>query len=120
MILIKLKRAYEDPSQDDGYRILVDKFWPRGISKEDAEIDEWLKEIAPTDTLRNVFHESDDFSSFKTQYKEQLKTTKRKEACQKILDKAKEGGVTLVFTSKNEKENNAVVLKEFLEEMNRL
>lgn len=116
-MVIKLKRAYEDPSPEDGYRILVDKFWPRGISKEDAKIDEWLKEIAPSDTLRENFHESGNFSSFKSQYKEQLKADKRQEACRKILDKAEKGDVTLVFSSKNEEENNAVVLKEFLKGM---
>lgn len=115
--MIKLKRAYEEPNPEDGYRILVDKFWPRGISKEDAKIDEWLKEIAPSDTLRDDFHESGDFSSFKSQYKEQLRADKRQEACRKILDKAEEGEVALVFSSKNEEENNAVVLKEFLEEI---
>lgn len=116
-MVIKLKRAYDDPSPDDGCRILVDKFWPRGVSKEEAEIDEWLKDIAPSDTLRDNFHQSHDFSTFKAQYKEQLKADKRQEACQKILDKAEEGDVTLIFASKNEQENNAVVLKEFLEEM---
>lgn len=116
MIVIKLKRAYEKLNDEDGYRILVDKLWPRGLSKEDAKIDEWLKEIAPTDTLRKKFHESKDFSAFKAQYKKQLQANKRQEACQKILNMAKEGTVTLVFAAKNVEENNAVVLKEFLEE----
>ena len=117
MTVIKIKRAYEEPGPEDGRRILVDKFWPRGLSKEDAKIDAWLKEIAPSDSLREDFHESHDFSSFKSRYKKQLQADIRQEACRKILAQAQEGHVTLVFSSKNEEENNAVVLKEFLEEM---
>ena len=115
--MIKIKRAYEEPGPEDGRRILVDKFWPRGLSKEDAKIDAWLKEIAPSDSLREDFHESHDFSSFKSRYKKQLQVDIRQEACRKILAQAQEGHVTLVFSSRNEEENNAVVLKEFLEIM---
>lgn len=115
--MIQIKRAYEEPSTDDGWRVLVDKFWPRGISKEDAQIDDWLKGIAPSDGLRDDFHESEDFSSFKSRYREQLEADKRQEACRKILEKAEEGTVTLIYSSKNEEENNAVVLQEYLEEM---
>lgn len=114
--VIQIKRAYADPESGDGWRVLVDKFWPRGISKEDAQIDDWLKDIAPSDELRKDFHESEGFSSFKSRYREQLQADKRQEACRKILEKVEEGNVTLIYSSKNEKENNAVVLKEYLEE----
>lgn len=114
--VIKIKRAYEEPGRDDGWRVLVDKFWPRGISKEDGRIDDWLKDIAPSDQLREDFHESKDFSSFRIRYREQLEAEKRQKACRRILEKAEEGTVTLIYSSKNEEENNAVVLEEYLEE----
>lgn len=117
-VTIKLKRIYDDPSQNDGERILVDRIWPRGVSKEDAKLDEWLKEIGPSTDLRKWFnHDADKYTEFKKKYKEELKTGKQKED----LDKLKKfvhqssGTVTLLFAAKDEDHNQAQVLKELVE-----
>lgn len=113
---IKLKRIYDEPTKQDGARILVDRLWPRGISKEKAQLDHWLKEIGPTDDLRKTFHNDNlPFKEFKEKYLEELKAGKQKEALEelkKIADKEKQ--ITLLFAAKNEEENQAVVLKEIL------
>lgn len=113
---IKLKRAYDEAAKNDGTRILVDRLWPRGVSKEDAKIDEWLKEIGPTDDLRKKFHNEEiTFNAFKKQYLKQLEAEKRQEALDELkkLNKS-ENQITLVFAAKDEEENQAVVLKEIL------
>lgn len=111
---IKLKRIYEEPARNDGTRILVDRLWPRGISKEKAKLDHWLKEIGPSDDLRNDFHHEDlSFEKFKKKYLEELKSSEQKEAfdeLKKIADKEKQ--ITLLFSAKNEEENQAVILKD--------
>lgn len=113
---IKLKRIYEDAAKSDGNRILVDRLWPRGVSKEDAKLEHWFKEIGPTDTLRKKFHDDEiTFGEFKNQYLEQLEAEKRQEALDEIKKLQKsEKQITLVFAAKNEEENQAVVLKELL------
>lgn len=110
----QIKRIYESPSDDDGYRILVDRLWPRGVSKEDAQLDEWLKEIAPSSELRQWFdHEPDKFDSFRTRYEAEL--SDKEELINKLIDKAGEQTVTLLYAAKDETHNHAVVLKEFLQ-----
>lgn len=94
---------------------MVDRIWPRGVSKEDLELDAWLKQVAPSDDLRRWFdHEPDKWREFKIKYKQEL--TDKPETWKPIVDKASKGQVTLVYGSKDEEHNNAVVLKEFLEE----
>ncbi len=112
--MIKIKRIYEKYSQDDGYRILVDRLWPRGISKDNAHVKLWLKEIAPTDELRKWFsHDVKKWESFKKKYKQELK--EKQELIDKIKNLEKEHKtVTLVFSAKDERHNNAVVLSEVL------
>lgn len=114
---IQLKRIYEEPAKNDGSRILVDRLWPRGIKKEEAALDYWLKEIGPSNELRQAFHhENLSFQAFKEKYIQQLKTGKQKEAYETLISiVAKEKRVTLLFAAKNETENQAVVLKEMLE-----
>jgi len=116
---INVKRIYEDATPDDGIRILVDRLWPRGVSKEEAKLDEWLKEIGPSTELRKWFnHESSKFEQFKRRYKDELKSGDSKESFEKLekIVKDQEGQqVTLLFGAKNETENQAVVLKEMLD-----
>src|SRR5690606_19057847 len=97
-------------------RILVDRIWPRGVSKEDANLDRWLKEIAPSDELRKWFgHDADKWEEFKSRYIDHLKKDKKaKEAVKTLKDQAQKGTVLLLYAAKDEKHNNAVVLREYL------
>jgi uncharacterized protein YeaO (DUF488 family) len=111
---IKIKRAYEPKENADGFRILVDRLWPRGIKKEDLKIDVWLKEIAPSAELRKWFnHDVEKWKLFKTKYITELKHSQFTE--QILLQIKKHTTVTLVYSAKDEQHNQAVVLKEFLE-----
>lgn len=111
-----LKRIYEAPSKDDGYRILIDRLWPRGISKEEAKLDEWDKEMGPSNELRKWFNHQDElFDEFSKKYKEELKS--RKADLERIKGIVKTRKVTLLYGAKNEKCNQAVVVKEVLEGM---
>ena len=110
---MKLKRIYEIYSPEDGYRILVERLWPRGISKEDAHIDMWMKEVAPSTELRKWFnHEDEKWDEFQKRYMEELLKTGQLEKLWEIV--SRQGNVTFVFSSKNEKHNNAVVLYNML------
>ncbi|HZK07166.1 MAG TPA: DUF488 domain-containing protein [Bacteroidales bacterium] len=110
---IKLKRIYDDPSADDGYRVLVDRLWPRGVSKEVAKLDEWDKELAPSTELRKWFdHKEERFDEFARRYREELKD--KKEALDNLREKAKNKTLCLLYAAKDHKINQAVVLKEVL------
>ncbi len=111
--MVKLKRIYDEPAADDGKRILVDRLWPRGISKDKARIDEWLKEIAPSDELRKWFgHDPARWEEFRERYRQELEA--KAELVAGLRELAAEGTVTLLFAAKDEEHNNAVVLKEML------
>ncbi len=112
--MIKIKRVYEEYSPDDGFRILIDRLWPRGVSKANAHVDLWFKEIAPTDKLRKWFsHDPKKWESFKKKYIDELK--ENKSSLDKIKNLKKEHKlITLVFSAKDEQHNNAVVLIEIL------
>ncbi|MDE1812797.1 MAG: DUF488 family protein [Thaumarchaeota archaeon] len=112
--MIKIKRIYENHSSDDGFRILIDRLWPRGVSKTNAHVDLWFKEIAPTDHLRKWFsHDPKKWESFKKKYIEELKDNKS--LLDKIKDLQKEHKtITLIFSAKDEQHNNAIVLGEVL------
>ena len=110
---IRIKRVYEAPAKDDGYRILVDRLWPRGISKEEAHVDEWLKEIGPSNELRKWFgHEPPKYLEFKKRYEQELHG--QPELLKHIRDLAKKQRLTLVYSAKDEEHNQAVVLREVL------
>jgi uncharacterized protein YeaO (DUF488 family) len=114
---IHLKRAYNAPATSDGYRVLVDRLWPRGISKEGIKIDLWLKEIAPSDDLRKWFgHDPEKWNEFKKRYFKELDD--RPDVVKQLADKVNQGPVTLVFAAKDEEFNNAVAIKEFLQRWN--
>lgn len=113
---IKLKRVYDDVANNDGYRLLVDKIWPRGIKKEDAQLDEWNKDIAPSSELRKWFgHDPDRFDEFAQRYKKELKD--HKEDLERIIKMAKDKRVCLLYGAKDEAHNQAVVLQEVLENL---
>ncbi len=111
---ILLKRAYESPDQGDGFRILVDRLWPRGVTKDSAHIDLWLKEVAPSADLRNSFgHDPAKWDEFRNRYLAELK--QNTEAVARLMEHLGHGTVTLVYGAKDEQHNQAVVLKEYLE-----
>lgn len=112
---IRLKRAYEPLSEDDGTRILVERLWPRGVSKEKAAIDLWLKEIAPSPELRKWYgHETSRWDEFRKRYRAEI--TVNDEVLSDLKRRLKEGPVTFVYAAKDELHNSALVLKEFLED----
>lgn len=111
--MIKLKRIYDPYSRQDGKRVLVDRLWPRGIKKENAHIDKWLKDIAPSDALRKWFsHDSSRWKEFKKRYNDELKD--KKELLKELLADSRKDTVTLLFGAKDIEHNNAVVIKEAL------
>ncbi len=114
--MLKIKRVYDDISQQDGKRILVDGVWPRGIKKEDLEHDDWMKDIAPSTDLRKWFdHDADKWDEFRKKYKKELKDHKED---LKQLKKDSDGhNVTLLYAAKDEEHNQAVVIKEYVENM---
>jgi uncharacterized protein YeaO (DUF488 family) len=108
----QIKRVYEPPSSTDGYRVLVDRLWPRGISREKAALDEWAKEVAPTTELREWFdHRPERFAEFRRQYKQQLTGNSAWKALRIQLKRRR---VTLLYGAKNPKINHAVVLMALL------
>jgi len=112
--MIKIKRIYDPPAEDDGFRILVDRLWPRGLTKEKAKVDLWLKEIAPSDQLRKWYaHDPKKWAEFKKKYSKEL--GQKIDLIDQIIKKTKEGDLTLLFSSKEEKLNNAVALREYIE-----
>lgn len=115
---VEIKRAYEKPSVADGQRVLVDRLWPRGVKKENARIDHWLKNLAPSDTLRQWFHSNDNWIVFKKRYFKELSTPEAAADLQALYGLLSEHErVTLIYASKDEERNNAVALKELLEGM---
>ena len=111
--MITIKRIYEEASAQDGFRILVDRIWPRGVSKDKAKLDLWLKEVAPSNELRKAFHgKKMEWAEFKKRYLKELGNCK--EHLEVLRKKAEEGKVTLVYGAKDEEQNQAVVLREVL------
>ena len=111
---INIKRVYDDKSQDDGYRVFIDRLWPRGVKKEDAHFDEWLKDLAPSTELRKWFdHDPDRFDEFRKRYKKELQ--EHKDDLDKLRKRAKAEKITLLYAAKDEEMNNAIVVKEILE-----
>ena len=110
---LAVKRAYEAPSRSDGFRVLVDRLWPRGLSKEKVKIDLWLRDVAPSNELRKWYsHDPAKWAEFKRRYYRELAGAK--EVLAQLRDQMAQGKVTLVFSSKEEKLNNAVALAEYL------
>ena len=116
---VAVKRIYEKPTRVDGKRVLVDRLWPRGLSKEEVELDAWLRDLAPSDELRHWFHARPEaWATFRKRYLKELARPEAAEPLQQLYELAKEHKrLTLLFASKNEKQNNAVVLRDLLEGM---
>jgi uncharacterized protein YeaO (DUF488 family) len=111
--MVKIKRIYDPAAPGDGRRVLVDRLWPRGVAKDEARIDEWLKEIAPSHELRKWFgHEPARWEEFRKRYREELKT--HGEFMERLRAEAHKGTVTLLFAAKDAEHNNAVVIQELL------
>ena len=111
--MFRLKRAYEAPASDDGFRVLVERLWPRGLSKERAHLDLWLKDVAPSTELRKWFnHDPARWDEFRKRYAAELE--EHEEAVRLLKQKAREGTVTLVYAAHDEEHNGALALKHFL------
>lgn len=111
--MIKLKRVYEKPEKSDGKRILVDRLWPRGLTKEKAKVDLWLKDLGPSTELRKWFaHDPAKWAGFKTKYKQELKG--KKELLDQIRIASKKGAVTLIYGARDTEHNEALLIKEYL------
>lgn len=111
---IQMKRIYDDYHTHDGYRVLVDRLWPRGIKKDEARLDEWCKELAPSTGLRRWYdHDQNKFPLFKERYQDELKN-KSEEDLSPLLEIAKDQKVTLLYAAKDPDNNHAIVLKDFL------
>jgi uncharacterized protein YeaO (DUF488 family) len=113
--MFRLKRVYETPSPEDGFRVLVERLWPRGVSKERAALDLWLKEIAPSPELRKWFsHDLTRWEEFQARYAAELDDAG--DAVRLLKQKGREGTVTLVYASQDEEHNGALVLKRYLDD----
>lgn len=111
---VHIKRIYEESSREDGYRVLVDRIWPRGVSKQKANLDEWLKEIAPSTELRKWFgHEEPRWPEFQKRYRAELDSNPEVDTLRRLMKEHRV--VTLLYSARNEEENQAVVLLDYLE-----
>ena len=111
--MVNIKRVYDDPSPDDGTRILIDRLWPRGLSKENAKIELWLKDLAPSTALRQWFqHDPGRWKEFQKRYAGEL--SQCHEALQKLQACMKQGPVTFLYAAQNQEYNNAVALKAYM------
>ena len=109
---VQLKRVYESPAPTDGQRILVDRIWPRGISKEQAKLDLWLKEVAPSTALRKWFgHDPEKWEEFRAKYRTELESNPAVATLKALVRKSE---VTLVYAAKDDKHNHVIVLREYI------
>lgn len=110
---VRIKRIYEPAAKSDGYRVLVDRIWPRGVSREEAAVDEWARDIAPSTELRRWFgHDPERFGEFRRRYAEELAT--HEEEIQRLRQRAQKGTVTLLFAARDTEHNNAAALADVL------
>lgn len=111
--MLRIKRVYDPPARDDGFRILVDRIWPRGLRKEDAAVDLWLKDVAPSAALRRWFgHDPEKWAEFKRRYHAEL--ARNRAALKPLEDAMRKGRVTLVYGARDTEHNNAVALAAFM------
>jgi uncharacterized protein YeaO (DUF488 family) len=114
--MIRIKRAYEQPARADGHRVLIDRLWPRGVSKATAQLDEWLKDLAPSEQLRKWFaHDPDRFPEFRTRYRKELSQPAARALLRALAARARRGTVTLVYAAHDQHHNDAVVLASVLQ-----
>jgi uncharacterized protein YeaO (DUF488 family) len=114
--MLQMKRAYDPPSSRDGYRVLIDRLWPRGVAKEELKLDDWLKDLAPSAELRRWFgHDPAKWSEFQKRYRAELATGSARGKLHDLAERALDEPVTLVYSAKDEEHNDAVVLKKLLD-----
>jgi uncharacterized protein YeaO (DUF488 family) len=115
--LVRIARIYDEPTDDDGRRVLVDRLWPRGVSKEKADLDDWCKEVAPTDELRRWYgHDPERFEEFSARYRAELEEGEQGEALARIAKEAGAGTVTLLTATKDLDLSQAAVLKSAIDD----
>jgi uncharacterized protein YeaO (DUF488 family) len=111
---IRLKRAYDEPTPDDGLRILVERLWPRGLTKDRAKIDLWLKDVSPSPELRKWYgHDPSKWAEFQKRYRAEL--AENESALEDLREKCQSGTITFVYAARDEERNSALILKDFLE-----
>jgi uncharacterized protein YeaO (DUF488 family) len=116
-VALKTKRVYDQPEKTDGKRILVDRLWPRGLSREKAQIDEWFRDIAPSDELRKWFgHKPERWEEFQERYREELRSAEKQQQLIDLRSMIRAGTVTLLFASKDGEHNNAIALTGILKQ----
>jgi uncharacterized protein YeaO (DUF488 family) len=114
--MVTIKRAYEAPSRNDGTRILVDRIWPRGLKKENLRIEQWMRELGPSNELRRSFgHDPNRWEDFHRRYVKELKRAAVQPLLEELLNIARRGKLTLVYSAHDQQHNQAVVLKELLD-----
>jgi uncharacterized protein YeaO (DUF488 family) len=117
--MIRVKRVYDTPSEDDGERFLVERLWPRGITREAAALTGWLKDLAPSPALRRWFgHDPERWSEFQARYAAELQAADRQALLRQLAATAQQATITLVYAAKDTRHNSAVVLKQILEQEN--
>jgi uncharacterized protein YeaO (DUF488 family) len=118
--MVRIKRAYEPRAPEDGYRVLVDRLWPRGLRKADAGLDEWRKDVAPGEALRKWFqHDPTRWVEFQRRYHHELETEAAQSELDALARRARSGTVTLLYAARDEEHNNAVVLQREIERVGR-
>jgi uncharacterized protein YeaO (DUF488 family) len=119
-MVVRLRRIYDPPSPEDGYRVLLDRLWPRGISKSSAHLDAWARDLAASTALRRWFaHDPARWAEFRRRYRAELLAPDRREALDALAERARSGTVTLLYAAQDREHNNAVVLAEVLEKLSR-
>lgn len=115
---IEVRRIYDDQGKEGGTRVLIDRVWPRGISKEEADLDHWYKEIAPSTELRKWFgHDPKLWAAFKQKYRKELKEDDKRERLAELAEVARSGSLVLLYGARDEKHNHALVLRQVLDEI---
>ncbi len=114
---IRIRRVYDEPGPDEGYRVLIDRIWPRGIRKDEAHIDLWARELAVSDALRRWFgHDPAKWEAFRARYRAELLAPERRDALEALVARARAGPLTILYGARDTQHNNAVVLAEVLAE----
>ena len=115
---VHVKRAYEPPSPEDGVRVLTERLWPRGISKERLAVDAWLREIAPSPELRRWYnHEPEKWDEFQQRYRRELQGPRQQELLAELVEKAASGALTLVYGSRDTERNSSIILAEVIKDL---
>ena len=116
MLQVKVKRVYDPPAAEDGQRVLIDRLWPRGVKREEAHLDAWLRDVAPSDELRRWFgHDPARWEEFQALYRHELEDGAHRAALAQLRERARQGTLTLLFATKDTEHNSALVLRDVLE-----